>query len=42
MLNDRDRISNVIIPCLTTGVSKMVIVVVVMIMFCLLMAKIGE
>ena len=28
--------------CLITGVCKMVVVVVVMIMFCLLMAKVGE
>ena len=42
MLNDRDRISNVIIPCLITGVLKMAAVVVVMIIICLLMIKVGE
>ena len=41
MLNT-DKISNVIIPCLITGVLKTVAVVVVMIVFCLLIAKIGE
>ena len=39
MLNT-DKISNVTIPCLITGVLKMSIVIVVMIMFCLLMAKV--
>ena len=46
MINDRNKISkiyNVIThPCLIIGVCKMVVVVVVMIMFCLLMAIIGE
>lgn len=41
MLNT-DKISNVIIPCLITGVLKMVAVVVVMIIICLLMIKVGE
>ena len=41
MLNT-DKISNVTIPCLITGVCKMVVVSVVMIIICLLMAKIGE
>ena len=37
------KIRNVIThPCLIIGVCKMVVVVVVMIMFCLLMAIIGE
>ncbi len=39
MLNT-DKISNVTIPCLITGVCKMLIVIVVMIIICLLMAKV--
>ena len=37
-----DKISNVTIPCLITGVLKMLIVIVIMIIICLLMAKVGE
>lgn len=37
------KIRNVIThPCLITGVCKMLVMVVVMIIICLLMAKIGE
>ena len=37
------KISNIIThPCLIIGVCKMIVVVVVMTMFCLLMAKVGE
>ena len=37
------KIRNVIThPCLIIGVCKMLVVIVVMIMFCLVMAKIGE
>ena len=39
MLN---KISNVTIPCLITGVCKMLVVVVVMTIICLLMIKVGE
>ena len=42
MDNNGNRISNVTIPCLIIGVCKMVIVIVVMIIICLLMAKVGE
>ena len=42
MLNDENRISNVIIPCLIMGLCKILIVIVIMIIICLLMAKIGE
>ena len=41
MLNG-NKISNVIIPCLITGVLKMVVVSVVMIIICLIMTKVGE
>ena len=41
MLNG-NKISNVTIPCLIVGLCKMLIVIVVMIIICLLMAKIGE
>ena len=41
MLNT-DKISNVTIPCLITGVLKMLIVIVTMIIICLLMVKVGE
>ena len=41
MLNG-NKVSNVIIPCLITGVLKTVVVSVIMIIICLLMAKIGE
>ena len=41
MLNG-NKISNVTIPCLITGLCKMVVVSVVMIIICLLMAKVGE
>ena len=37
---NRNRISNVIIPCLIVGLCKMLIVIVVMIIICLLMAKV--
>ena len=42
MLNDGNKVSNVTIPCLIVGLCKMLIVIVVMIIICLLMAKIGE
>ena len=42
MDNNGNKISNVTIPGLITGVCKMIIVIVVMIIICLLMAKIGE
>ena len=42
MLNNRNRISNVIIPCLIVGLCKMLVVIVIMIIICLLMAKVGE
>ena len=41
MLNT-DKISNVIIPCLITGVLKMLIVIVVMIIIYVIMAKVGN
>ena len=41
MLNT-DKISNVAIPCLITWVLKMLVVTVIMIIICLLMAKVGE
>ena len=41
MLNT-DKISNVTIPCLIVGLCKMLVVIVIMIMFCLLISKIGE
>ena len=40
MLNDGNKISNVTIPCLITGVLKTAVVSVVMIIICLLMAKV--
>ena len=40
--NNRNRISNVTIPCLIVGLCKMIVVIVVMIMFCLVMANVGE
>ena len=40
MLNT-DKISNTI-PCLITGVLKMLVVIVVMITICLIMTKVGE
>lgn len=42
MLNDRNKIYNVTIPCLITGVCKMLVVIVVMIIICLLMTRIGD
>ena len=42
MDNNGNKVSNVTIPCLITGVLKMLIVIVVMIIICLLMAKVGE
>ena len=41
MLNT-DKVSNVTIPCLIAGLCKMLVVIAVMIIICLLMAKIGE
>ena len=42
MDNNGNKISNVTIPCLIVGLCKMLIVIAVMIIICLLMAKIGE
>ena len=41
MLNG-NKISNVTTHCLITGLCKMLVVIVIMIIICLLMAKIGE
>ena len=37
-----NKISNITIACLITGVLKMLIVIVVMIIICLIMTKVGE
>lgn len=37
-----NKISNITISCLITGVLKMLIVIVVMIIICLIMTKVGE
>ena len=42
MDNNGNKVSNVTIPCLITGVLKMLIVIVTMIIICLLMTKVGE
>ena len=42
MDNNGNKVSNVTIPCLITGLCKMLVVIVIMIIICLLMAKIGE
>lgn len=42
MDNNGNKVSNVTIPCLIAGLCKMLVVIVVMIIICLLMAKIGE
>jgi hypothetical protein len=41
MLNG-NKVSNVTIPCLIVGLCKMLIVIVVMIIICLIMTKVGE
>ena len=42
MDNNGNKISNVTIPCLIVGLCKMLIVIVVMIIICLIMTKVGE
>ena len=42
MDNNGNKVSNVVIPCLIIGVCKMIVVIVVMIIICLLMSKLGE
>ena len=42
MDNNGNKVSNVTIPCLIVGLCKMLVVSVVMIIICLLMAKVGE
>ena len=42
MDNNGNKISNVTIPCLITGVLKMLVVLVIMIIICLIMTKVGE
>ena len=42
MDNNGNKVSNVTIPCLIVGLCKMLVVIAVMIIICLLMAKIGE
>ena len=37
-----NKISNITISCLITGVLKMLIVIIVMIIICLIMTKVGE
>ena len=42
MDDNGNKVSNVTIPCLIVGLCKMLIVIVVMIIICLIMTKVGE